>query len=53
VQFAPLATEAPHVLVCEKSPGLVPVNEIPEIVSVPVPVLNRVTPFAGLDVPTP
>lgn len=42
-QFAPAATLAPQVLVCEKSPLFVPVMAMLEMVSVAVPVLDSVT----------
>lgn len=51
VQLAPFATVVPQLFVCEKSPGLVPVTLMLEIVRVPLPVLNRVIPLAGLEVP--
>ena len=52
VQLAPFATEVPQLFVCEKSAAFVPVIVILEIVSVPLPVLNNVTPLTGLEVPT-
>jgi hypothetical protein len=52
VQFAPLATDVPQLLVCEKSAEFVPVTEMLETVNVLLPVLNRVIPLTGLDVPT-
>jgi hypothetical protein len=42
VQFAFAASEAGQALVCAKSPGLVPVTVIPEIVSAALPVLVSV-----------
>ena len=52
VQFAPAATELPQVLVCIKSPALVPVMARLEIVKAALPVLVRVTACAVLVVPT-
>ena len=54
VQFAPAATLAPQVLVCEKSPLFVPVIVMPEPlkVSVALPVFVRVTFCEELLVPT-
>lgn len=54
VQFAPAATLAPHVFVCEKSPLFVPVMVMPKPlkVSVALPVFVRVTLWAELLVPT-
>src|SRR5271169_5545270 len=43
LQFPPATTLTPHVLVCPKSPALVPVTAMLVIVRVPVPVLFRVT----------
>jgi hypothetical protein len=43
VQFAPTATELPHVFVWLKSDGFVPVIEMLLTVSVAVPVLVNVT----------
>lgn len=51
VQLAPFACDVPQLFVCEKSAALAPVIVIPEIESVPLPVLNRVTPLTGLDLP--
>src|SRR5229473_2781047 len=51
-QFALAATLPPHVLVCEKSPALVPVTAMLEIVNVAVPVLDRLTICTLLVVPT-
>jgi len=51
VQLAPFACDVPQLFVCEKSPAFAPVIVILEIVSVPLPVLNRVTPLTGLDLP--
>jgi hypothetical protein len=52
VHEPPAISELPQVLVSEKSPLLVPVSEIPVIVSVPVPVLVSVMEPAALLVPT-
>jgi hypothetical protein len=54
VQFAPAATLAPQVFVCEKSPLFVPVMAIPEPLKVRValPVFVKVTLCAELLVPT-
>ena len=43
LQFAPAATLVPQVLVCAKSPALVPVTAMLVMVRVPVPVLVSVT----------
>ena len=43
LQFAPAATLVPQVLVCAKSPALVPVTAMLVMVRAPVPVLVRVT----------
>jgi hypothetical protein len=51
-QFAPAATLAPHVFVCEKSPLFVPVMAMLEIVNVAVPVLVSVTICTALLMPT-
>ena len=48
VQLVPSASEVPQLLVCEKSPGFVPVMEIVVIVSVAFPVLLSVTAFGAL-----
>ena len=48
----PFTVNEPQLFVCEKSPGLVPVIVIPEIVSVPGPTLRIVTLLAPLVVPT-
>src|ERR1035441_9703894 len=52
LQLPPAATLAPQVLVCAKSPGLVPVTARPLIRRVAVPVLLSVTDWAALVVPT-
>jgi hypothetical protein len=52
VQFAPTATLVPQVLVCAKSPGLVPVMAMLAIVSGPVPELVSVTVCALAVTPT-
>jgi hypothetical protein len=52
VQFPPLATEEPQLLVWEKSPGSAPVIVMLEIVSVALPMLNKVIPLTGLLAPT-
>src|ERR1017187_10394036 len=52
VQLPPAATLAPQVLVCAKSPALVPVTARLLIRRVAVPVLLRVTDWAALVVPT-
>lgn len=51
VQFAPAATELPQLLVCEKSPALVPEIAMLEICSVAVPEFVRVSDLV-LEVPT-
>src|SRR5271169_4401017 len=43
LQFPPAATLTPHVLVCPKSPALVPVTAMLVMVKAPVPVLFSVT----------
>ena len=48
VQLPLAATELPQVLVCAKSPGLVPVMVRPEIVKAALPVLLRVAVCAAL-----
>src|SRR5581483_4069734 len=52
VQLPPPTTLVPQVLVCMKSPGLVPVRVIPVIVRVCAPTLVRVTVCGALVVPT-
>jgi hypothetical protein len=52
VQLAPAATELPHVLVCAKSPALVPVTAMLVMLKVALPVLRRVTVRAVLVAPT-
>lgn len=52
VQLAEALTVVPQVVVRAKSPALVPVIRIEEIVSAPVPLLVSVTTFNGLVVPT-
>ena len=52
VQFAPTATLLPQVLVCAKSPGLVPLIAMLAIVSGPVPELLSVTVWALVVTPT-
>ena len=52
VQLPPAATEEPQVLVWEKSPGSAPVIVMLEMESVALPVLNKVSPLAGLLLPT-
>ena len=52
-QFAPVATVASQVFVCVKSPGFVPVMEIPVMVNAAVPVFVRVTVLAALLVVSP
>ena len=52
LQFPPAATLAPQVLVCAKSPGLVPATAMLVIVKAAVPVLLSVTDWAALVVPT-
>jgi hypothetical protein len=52
VQLLPDAREEPQVLVCVKSPELVPVNEMELIVRVAGPTFVRVTVLAALVVPT-
>ncbi len=51
-QDAPAATDAPQLLVCEKSPGLVPPSVMLLMVSTAPPVLVSTTTPAALDVPT-
>ena len=53
VQPAPTAMVAPQLLVCEKSPLLVPVTAMLVLVRDAVPLLVSVTVCATLDVPTP
>jgi hypothetical protein len=43
VQLAAAATELPHVLVCAKSPALVPVTAMLVMLRVALPVLRRLT----------
>jgi hypothetical protein len=50
--MARVAGKVPHVLVSEKLTGFVPLIEIPLTCIGAVPVLDRVTVWAGLDVPT-
>jgi hypothetical protein len=52
VQFPPAATLDPQVLVWLKSDRFVPVKLKPLMFSAAVPVLLRVTTWAGLEVPT-
>ena len=52
VQLLPAATELPQVFVWVKSPGLVPVTAMLVMLSVPVPVLVRVTDFVEPLLPT-
>jgi hypothetical protein len=52
VQFAPAASDAGQVFVCEKSVEFVPVAAIELIVSAAFPVLVSVTPWDALVVPT-
>ncbi len=52
VQLEPAATLAPQLFVSAKSPLLVPVSEMPEIVTLVLPVLLRVATWAALVVPT-
>ena len=52
VQLAPAFSELPQVLVCKKSPELVPVIPIEMPVMEVVPTLVNVTFLAGLVVPT-
>jgi hypothetical protein len=52
VQLPFAATEPPQVLVCAKSPGLVPVKPIPLMVKATLPVLLREKVWAVLVVPT-
>ena len=52
VQLLPAATELPQVFVWVKSPGLVPVTAMLVMLSVPVPVLVRVTDFVEPLFPT-
>jgi hypothetical protein len=52
VQFAPAAKLVPQVLVCAKSAGFVPVNEMLLIANAAVPVFESVTVFAALVVLT-
>ena len=52
LQLPPAATETPQVLVWEKSPGFAPVIVMLEMDNRALPVLNRLTPLAGLLLPT-
>jgi hypothetical protein len=52
VQLVLAANVAPQLLVWEKSPGFVPVIVMPEMDSVPGPLLLMVAFLAPLDVPT-
>ena len=52
VQFAPVATEPPQLLVWAKSPLLMPVMAMLVMVSGPLPVFVSVTGFGGLVVET-
>ena len=52
VQLLPAATELPQVFVWVKSPGFVPVTAMLVMLSVPVPVLVRVTDFVEPLFPT-
>jgi uncharacterized protein YqcC (DUF446 family) len=52
LQLPPAATLAPQVLVCAKSPGLVPATAMLVTVKAAVPVLLSVTDWAALVVPT-
>ena len=52
VQLAPVVSELPHVLVCAKSPALVPVTAMVVMLKVALPVLLRVTVRAALVVLT-
>ena len=52
LQLEPAATFEPHVLVCAKSPALVPVMVRLEIAKLPVPVLLSMTVWAVLVLPT-
>lgn len=52
VQLSPDAREEPQVLVCVKSAGLVPVNEMELMLRLAGPTLINVTVLAALVVPT-
>ena len=52
MQAAPAARLPPHVVLEPKSPALVPVIEVEEMVSEAVPVLVRITTIGLEDVPT-
>ena len=52
MQATPAASVPPHVVLEPKSPALVPVIVVPEIVRVLVPVLVRITTIGLEDVPT-
>jgi len=52
VQIPPDAREEPQVLVCVKSAGLVPVNEMELMLRLAGPTLINVTVLAALVVPT-
>jgi hypothetical protein len=52
VQFAPIASDDPQLLVCAKSPGLNPAMLIPVMARAAVPMFDRVTARAVLGVPT-
>lgn len=51
VQFVPAATDAPHVLLVAKSPGLAPFKEIPMMFRGALPVLFSVTDWGALVTP--
>ena len=51
VQLVPTANVVPQVVVCPKSPGFVPVNDVVTPVSVAVPTFRNVTVCAALVVP--
>src|SRR2546425_227538 len=51
LQFELAARLEPHVLVCEKSPGLLPVNTTPLIATAMLELLLRVTVWAALALP--
>ena len=52
MQLPPAITVEAQVFVWEKSPGFVPVNVMPDMVRVPVPVFSRVMFPVGLVCPT-
>ncbi len=52
VQLAPWATEVPQLLLCEKSPLLVPPKEMLVMFKVALPLFDSVTVWAGVVLPS-